>query len=179
MTSTFLTWYSLPSICIAIISQYGFGRSIHCKIYIANYKPTIPLTDFKSNHHIWKWKVKVKSLSCFWLFVAPWTVACQIPPCMESSRSPQVPLFMESSWQGYWSGLPFPSPGDVPDQGIKPGSPTVQADTTVSHQGSPYFLSTDFKPNHHIYGELKPRKKIGLHVINLLRKPCTRASLGI
>ena len=89
MTSTFLTWYSLPSICIAIISQYGFGRSIHCKIYIANYKPTIPLTDFKSNHHIWKWKVKVKSLSCFWLFVAPWTVACQIPPCMESSRPPR------------------------------------------------------------------------------------------
>ena len=43
-----------------------------------------------------------------------WTVACQ------------APLFMEFSRQGYWSGLPFPS-GDVPDPGIKPGSPTLKA----------------------------------------------------
>ena len=40
--------------------------------------------------------------------VTPWTVACQ------------VPLSMEFSKQEYWSGLPFPSPGDLPDPGIKP-----------------------------------------------------------
>ena len=41
----------------------------------------------------------------------------------------QVPLSMESSRQEYWSGLPFPSPGDIPDPEIEPGSPTLQADS--------------------------------------------------
>ena len=51
----------------------------------------------------WKWKVKVKSLSHVRLFVTPWTVAYQAPPSMGFSR------------QEYWSGLPFPTPGDLPD----------------------------------------------------------------
>ena len=43
--------------------------------------------------------------------------------------------------QEYWSGLPFPSPGDLPDPGIKPGSPTLQADSYhLSHQRSLCFL---------------------------------------
>ena len=46
---------------------------------------------------------------------APWTVAHQAPLSMGFSR------------QEYWSGLPFPSPGDLPDPGIKPGSPALQA----------------------------------------------------
>ena len=54
-----------------------------------------------------KWK-KVKSLSHVWLSVTPWTVAYQAPPSMGFSR------------QEYWSGLQFPSPGDLPDPGIKP-----------------------------------------------------------
>ena len=41
----------------------------------------------------------------------------------------QAPLSMGFSRQGYWSGLPFPSPGDLPEPGIKPGSPTLQADS--------------------------------------------------
>ena len=40
----------------------------------------------------------------------------------------QAPLFMEFSRQEYWSELPFPSPGDLPDPGIEPRSPTWQAD---------------------------------------------------
>ena len=67
-----------------------------------------------------KVKVKVKSLSCVQLFATPWTVAHQAPPSMEFSR------------QEYWSGLPFPSPGDLPDQGIKPGSPALRADALPS-----------------------------------------------
>ena len=63
-----------------------------------------------------KVKVKVKSLSHVRLFATPWTVAYQAPPSMEFSR------------QEYWSGLPFPSPGDLPNPGIKPGSPALQAD---------------------------------------------------
>ena len=61
-------------------------------------------------------KVKVKSLSRVQLFATPWTVAHQAPPSMEFSR------------QEYWSGLPFPSPGDLPNPGIEPGSPALQAD---------------------------------------------------
>ena len=65
-------------------------------------------------------KVKVKLLSCVRLFAAPWTVAHQAPPSMEFSR------------QEYWSGLPFPSPGDLPDPRIEPGSPAIQADALPS-----------------------------------------------
>ena len=44
----------------------------------------------------------------------------------------QVPLSMEFSRQEYWSGLPFPSPGDLPDPGIEPGSPALWADALLS-----------------------------------------------
>ena len=50
----------------------------------------------------------------------PWTVACQTPLSMGFSR------------QECWSGLPFPSPGDLPDPGIKPGSPALQVDSLLS-----------------------------------------------
>ena len=53
-------------------------------------------------------------------FATPWTVAHQAPPSMGFSR------------QEYWSGLPFPSPGDLPDPGIEPRSPTLQADALTS-----------------------------------------------
>ena len=49
--------------------------------------------------------------------VTPWTAAGQ------------APLFMGCSRQEHWSGLPFPSPGDLPDPGIKPRSPELQADS--------------------------------------------------
>ena len=55
----------------------------------------------------------------------------------------QAPLSMEFSKQGYWSGLPFPSPEDLPDPGIEPGCPTLQADSLPSeppgkpNEGSP------------------------------------------
>ena len=44
----------------------------------------------------------------------------------------QVPPRMEFSRQEYWSGLPFPSPGDLPNPGIKPGSPALWADALLS-----------------------------------------------
>ena len=50
----------------------------------------------------------------------PWTVACQAPLSMEFSR------------QEYWSGMPFPSPGDLLDPGIELGSPALQADSLPS-----------------------------------------------
>ena len=46
--------------------------------------------------------------------------------------APQAPLSMGFLRQEYWSGLPFPSPGDLPDPGIEPGSPALQADSLLS-----------------------------------------------
>ena len=68
----------------------------------------------------WETLSSVQSLSCVRLFVTPRTAARQAPPCMEFSR------------KEYWSGFPFPSPGDLPEPGIKPRSPTMQADALTS-----------------------------------------------
>ena len=66
-----------------------------------------------------KWS-EVKSLTCVRLFATPWTVTYQAPPSMGFSR------------QEYWSGLPFPPPGDFPDPGIETGSPALQANVLIS-----------------------------------------------
>ena len=81
----------------------------------------IPISsDMQMTWPLWqKAKVKVKSHSCVWLFATPWTVVCQAPLSMELSR------------QEYWSGLPFPSPGDRPNPGVEFESPTLQADSTI------------------------------------------------
>ena len=48
---------------------------------------------------------------------------------------------MGFSRQEYWSGLPFPSPGDLPDPGIEPGSPAVQADALTSEPPGSFILN--------------------------------------
>ena len=76
---------------------------------------------------LYRGKVKVKLLSHVRLLATPWTVAQQAPPSMGFSR------------QEYWSRLPFPSPGDLPDPGIEPRSPALQADTlTYRGKEHPY-----------------------------------------
>ena len=71
--------------------------------------------------------MKVKSLSHVQLFVTPWTVVHQASPSIEVSR------------HEYWSGLPFPSPEDLPGPGIEPRSPVLQADALPSEPpGNPY-----------------------------------------
>ena len=78
-------------------------------------------------------RVCVCMLRCTQLFATPWTIACQ------------TPLYMVFSRQEYWSGLPFPAPGDLPDPGSKPASlasPTLQQ--TLYHctiwEAFSYFL---------------------------------------
>ena len=82
----------------------------------------------------WKWIIQVNyafmlehevkwskvAQSCLTLFATPWTVAYLAPPTMGFSR------------QEYWNGLPFPSPGDLPDPGIEPGPPALEADALTS-----------------------------------------------
>ena len=67
-------------------------------------------------------KAKVKLLSRVQLFTILWTVAYQ------------APLSMGFSQQEYWSGLPFPSPGDIPNPGIEPESRALQADALTSER---------------------------------------------
>ena len=84
-----------------------------------------------------KWK-STHLPSCKWnllshvqLFETPWTVGHQVALSMKFSR------------QEYWSGLPFLSPGDLPDSGIEHRSPVLQVDSfhNLSHQGSPHLPS--------------------------------------
>ena len=71
----------------------------------------------------------MKLLSRVRLFATPWTVAYQAPQSMEFSR------------REYWSGLPFPSPGDLLDPGIEPRSSALQADAVPSEPpGKPQFI---------------------------------------
>ena len=62
-------------------------------------------------------------LSRVQLFVTPWTI-----------------WPMEFFRPEYWSGWPFPYPGDLPNPGIKPGSVTLRVDSLLRHQGSPYIV---------------------------------------
>ena len=71
-------------------------------------------------------------------FATPWTAAHQARLSMRFSR------------QGYWSGLPLPSPGDFPNPGIKPRSPALQADSLLTElQGKPTYQYT-FVQTHRI-----------------------------
>ena len=109
--------YSWPSISTSI-STYYWRKSPWkwaCAVETPEFKGQLYSSFLCFTFVIYK--VKVKSLSCVGLFATPWTVAYQAPLSVGFSR------------QEYWSGLPLPSPGDLPNPGIEPRSPTMQADT--------------------------------------------------
>ena len=86
-------------------------------------------------------KVKVLIAQSCLILVTPWTVAHQVPLSMGFSR------------QEYWSVLPFPSPGDLPDPGIEPGSPALQADFYhLSHHGR--WCPREASSNYFVFNEL-------------------------
>ena len=88
-----------------------------------------PSNCFKMNLLICcSYRKKVKSLSCVQLFVTPQTITYQAPLTMGFPR------------QEYWSGLPFLSPGDLPDPGIELRSPALQADALTSEPPENKFI---------------------------------------
>ena len=92
-----------------LVYKYLFVQYVALFTFTPKWKQHEYLSLGKSISKMWyshKWNV----LSHVWLFATPWTVAHQAPLSMEFSR------------QEYWSGLPFSSPGDLPDPGIKLGS---------------------------------------------------------
>ena len=83
----------------------------------------------------------MKSLSRVQLFAIPWTVVYKAPLSLEFPR------------QEYWNGLPFPSPGDLPNSGVEPGSPALQTDTLPSEPpGKPYTAKETKNKQKAIYG---------------------------
>ena len=109
-----LTWQN--SFCFTDYSYFGLGMQGLFFLLKSTHAHTIHM----HTHRQWEIETiqvqnesEVKLLSRVPLFVTPWTVAYQVPPSKGFSR------------QEYWSGLPFPSPGDLPDPGIEPGSPAL------------------------------------------------------
>ena len=102
------------------------GRSNYYP-YFKGERDTEELNDLLMITELASDRSEVKWLSHVQLFATPWTVAYKAPQSMEFSR------------QEYWSGLPFPSPGDLPDSGIKARSPALQADALPSEPpGKPW-----------------------------------------
>ena len=96
--------------------QTHIGTLYIYAMYMCIYIYNVNIFIYKSLHiqfYILHKFVCVYIKSHVWLFMTPWTVAYHTPPSMGFSR------------QEYWSGLPFPSPGDLPDPGIEPVSPTL------------------------------------------------------
>ena len=94
---------------------------------------------------------EVKLLSRIRLFATPWTVACQAALSMGFSR------------QEYWSGLPFPSLGELPNPGIEPRSPTLQADALPSETPEKPDQGTNLCPLH--WKHLTTREVPTIHFI--------------
>ena len=110
-----ITWYGLSCVWIPQSTQWLWKssrlRHFHC--FVPLHCCACVLSHFS---HVQ-------------LFVTPWTVAHQAPLSMGFSR------------QEYWSGLPCPPPGDLPNPGIEPGSPTLQEDSLLlSHWGSQWVV---------------------------------------
>ena len=103
--STWCRIETLMRICQWLYFLWYYGFSFFCR-------------DIHMDHY--QYNVCVLICSVVSYSSTPWTVACWVPPSMGFSR------------QEYWSGLPFPSPGDLPDPGIKPRSPALQVDSLPS-----------------------------------------------
>ena len=135
------TWYPIGSLlkCKFLYSIWGVSKYL-CErggelrnLHLINEFQVFLMPDtgphWEQWRMQWKWK-QVKLLSRVQLFATPWNIAHQSSPSMEFSR------------QEYCSGLPFPSPGDLPDPGMEPGSPMLQADP-LSHKGIPWKWKVD------------------------------------
>ena len=95
------------------------------------------------------------------LFATPWDyITCQAPLSMGFSR------------QGYWSGLPFPSPGDLPNRGMKLRSPKLQADSLPSvPPQKPKIISSEFKIYSYCTLYLKDQKNYK-EILNCFKLSC-------
>ena len=114
------SWLSLPLPYPSHLSESSQCISFECPVSCIELGLVIYLTYGNIHVSILFSQIIPLSLSCVRLFVTLWTVAHQAPLSMGFSR------------QEYWSGLLFPSPGDLPNPGIEPGSPVLQEDSLLA-----------------------------------------------
>ena len=115
------TVQSLQLIIIQLVADSHLFSKAIVKIWVfCNTKLHMYFNTFAM---MW-WKWKRQSLSRVQLFATPWTVAHQAPLSMGFTR------------QEYWSGLPFPSPGDLPEPGVEPRSLALKANSLPSEHGA-------------------------------------------
>ena len=107
----FLMPVFLPFLIFSLSNTFFSCHSKYC-CSVAKLCPTLcdPMDNSTPVLSVYRGKACAQLLSCVWLCVTPWTVSLQAPLSMGFSR------------QEYWIGLPFPSPGDLLDPGIKPMS---------------------------------------------------------
>ena len=109
---------TIEFVCFFLKSSFSKPFQVHSKFEQKIHVPIYAQPPLLSTLPTWKWKCW--SLSHVQLFTTPWIIAHQASLSLELSR------------QEYWSGLLFPSPGDLPNPGIKLTSPTLQADSSPS-----------------------------------------------
>ena len=123
-TFQYLEWHFSPALCYeeltfviremtCFFALYWFSLKDDKKEYNNTLKKIWCMKYFYSSILKIAALMRVCGLSRVWLFVTLWTVALQAPPSVGFSR------------HEYWSGLPFPAPGHLPDSGIKPESPVL------------------------------------------------------
>ena len=122
--------YTMPRFpCTLFLLHWHFFSSYLWSLWLEGIGPYNQLTEKEKTQTYLRNVLYRQSLSHVGLFATPWTVAHQAPLSMGFSR------------QEYWSGLSCPSPGDLPDPGIEPRSPALQAGGSFLSelQGSPYL----------------------------------------
>ena len=125
----------------ASTTTYGLKTPRSIKLHI--HKPSCNQTQHIIMSSIWTLTPQPhnpKKLALFLALPILWRFSRQLVSnsCTAWTAGRLALLSIEFSRQEYWSGLPFHSPGDLPDPGIQPGSPTLQTDSLgLSHQGSP------------------------------------------
>ena len=108
-TFLWIAWYFKYS-CLYCLSLYGRKNVVVCYLFFKHCVWCVCVCIHIEREIYLSMCVHAQSFSLAWLFATTWTVAHQASLSIEFSR------------QEYWNGLPFPSPGDLPDPGIKPAS---------------------------------------------------------
>ena len=121
-TSNYYVVYLFPTICNDISINYQISMYVCMTVFPGSkFFLLLAKTSGGLNYFCFiKLLCVLSPFSCVHLFATPWTH--------------QAPLSMGFSRREYWSGLPCPPPGDLPDPRIEPGSPALQADSLpLSH----------------------------------------------
>ena len=116
--------------CLQILPLYKEASTIGSEPTITAYfNPIIFISNKVARWGTGVWDFSIWTLKVLVAQLCPHEL---YPLWLHGRKHPQAPLSLGFSRQGYWSGLPFPSPGDLPSPGIKPRSPAMQEDSSLT-----------------------------------------------